>query len=218
MKYLILDSLIKFFDENGFIEFNNVFSSNDLEMLNLEIDKLNLFRHPSFIENFKNSRDLFRKSNNFKKIILNNKIISIIKSLSKEVQFRLALDQVMFTKDKNPFDEKVEVNDFFSLQGLFLIFIVRLDESILDPNLSINEVKEEDILPKKRGSIMFLKNTSFLNFKSMFEKPQKFLIVGFSNFNTLYKIAKKDPNPNFLKTLGYNFGDSLKNSTHPIVN
>ena len=42
-------------------------------------------------------------------------------------------------------------------------------------------------------------------------------MIGYADLNALYIPNEKNINKNYLKSLGYNFGDKLKDQTHPII-
>ncbi|MFA6119298.1 MAG: hypothetical protein WCT85_02855 [Parachlamydiales bacterium] len=208
MKYLILESQIKFFQESGFIEFENIFSSEEMQKLKNEID--NYFKNSStdFLQSYKSTRDLFRSSEFIRKFVLNNRIVSIVKNLTNRNQLRLCFDQAIYSNGSNPFDDKVLIDDFFTFQGLLCLVVIKMDDTIFN---------DHTFLPKTKNNSVFLKPGSYLNFNGIFEVPQKYLLIGYSDFKTIYKPNSTDPNGYNLKQLGYTHGDTLKDKTHPVI-
>lgn len=214
MKFLILDSQINFFEENGFIEFENVFPKEKLQILENEVDTIfKSKKNLNFFEQYIAFRDLFRKSSIIKKIVLDKNLASIVKAISNKSSLRVLFDQTFLTNKQNLFESSITINDLISFQGAVCFLLIKLDNNIA---LSSNP------LPKKMGSLMFFKSstsidTPQINLKDLYSNFQKFLFIGYGDVKTIYKFNKKDPNLNYLKNYGYSFGDRLKDEFHPIV-
>jgi len=210
MKFLVLEKEIKYFHENGFIEFDEILSTQELEKLEKEIDNLMLKeKNSSPLDSYKAGRDLFRKSDFIKKIALNRNFSSIIKTLSKKRKLRLIFDQAIYSKGKNPFDEMISVDEIYSFQGLICAILLKIDG---------NSSASSNYLPKKKNNSMFYKSSSPINFEGIYSEPQKFFLLAYGDAKTIYKLNHLDPNGNFLKQFGYNFGDILKDEFHPPLN
>ncbi|NGX49758.1 MAG: hypothetical protein K940chlam5_01362 [Candidatus Anoxychlamydiales bacterium] len=214
MKYLILDSQINFFQENGFIEFENIYPKEEIQIMENEIDTI--FKSTKNLDFFKQYiafRDLFRKSSIIKKLTLDKNIASIARTLSNRSSLRLLFDQTFITNKKNLFESNKTINDVISFQGAVCYAIIKLDSSAaIDSNN----------LPKKQGSLMFFKsldsdNHPLINIEDLYSCSQKFLLIAYGDIKTLYKLNKNDPNLNYLKNFGYSFGDKLKDEFHPVV-
>ncbi|NGX44388.1 MAG: hypothetical protein KR126chlam5_00551 [Candidatus Anoxychlamydiales bacterium] len=214
MKYLILDSQINFFQENGFIEFENIFPQEKIQIIENEIDTI--FKSKKNLDFFKQYiafRDLFRKSSIIKKITLDKSIASIAKTLSNRSSLRLLFDQTFITNKKNLFESFKTINDVISFQGAVCYAVIKLDS---------NTTIDSNNLPKKQGSLTFFKsslaeNHMPLNLKDLYSNSHKFLLIAYGDIRTLYKLNKNDPNLNYLKNFGYSFGDKLKDEFHPVV-
>ncbi|HEU64385.1 MAG TPA: hypothetical protein ENH96_03230 [Chlamydiae bacterium] len=214
MKFLIPDSQINFFQENGFIEFENIFPQERIQIIENEIDTL--FKSITDLDFFKQYiafRDLFRKSLIIKKLVVDKNLASIAKTLSNRSSLRLLFDQTFITNKKNLFENSKTLNDVISFQGAVCFSLLKLDNNIA---ISSNN------LPKKQGSLMFFKssvseNHPLINMEDLYTGSQKFLLIGYGNIKTLYKLNKEDPNLNYLKNFGYSFGDKLKDEFHPVV-
>ena len=207
MKFLILDAQINFYLDNGFIEFENFFSDEKIKILENTIDTLTKKdKKLPPIDQYKASHDLFRKSEIIKKIALNTNLINTAKALSKKEPLRLIFDQFL-SGSYNPFEKMASLNDISSFQNLYLATIIKINSN---PSIAPN-------LPKKQGSVMFLKTSSLIDFESIFSNDQKFLLICYGDMKTIYVHNKKDPNLDFLKQFGYNFSDTLKDKFHPLV-
>ena len=210
MKFLILQIEINFFEKEKFIEFTNVFSETRINDLENEIDNL-CFQTPvlSRSNQLKVLRDLFRRSNLIKKTLLNKNLIQILKILTKKEKSRLLFDLAIVDSFEYPFDKTSTLDELFSFQGLTLGVLIKLDK---------NKSTDLNYLPKKRGNITFFKSSLPINLSQIYHlRKQKFLLIGFGNTNTIYKLNKNDANVNYLKEFGYNFGDQLKDKSHPLI-
>ena len=100
-----------------------------------------------------------------------------------------------------------------SFQGGVCYLLIKLDNNI---------ALDSSNLPKKQGSLIFFKssdseNSSLINLEDLYSRSHKFLLIGYGDIKTLYKLNKNDPNLNYLKNFGYSFGDKLKDEFHPVV-
>ena len=107
IKLTILDAHIKYFQENGYITFEELLPQNTLQKLVNETESI-----ISSCEKDPCRRDLFRNSAFIKKIAFNNAISSILKNLTKKQNFRLVFDQLIIKKDITSFFINLEKLDF----------------------------------------------------------------------------------------------------------
>jgi len=210
MRYLILDSQINFYKEHGYIEFEDILSEEECEILKNEIgyilEKENITNlDPK--EVYKRSRDLFRKSEKIKKFTLNRKFASIASSLSGIGKLRIAFDQTFFFMKKNIFEKNGPITNINSLQGIVNFMLLKLDDS---------EPKKIGIFPKKKCGCVFIKSKTLLDFDDLFSN-EEFFLIAYGDLKTVFNPNHKDPNVNFLKQFGYSYGDTLKDATHPIL-
>jgi hypothetical protein len=199
MKYTILDAHIKFFQENGLIEFEDIFPFKTLEKIQKALEKKSLI-------SLDTRRDLFRKSEIIKEIAYNKTISLILKTLTKKQNLRLAFDQLIIKNEKSSFNLEFSLNSLSSFQNLIGGIIVDLSQK----SLSLNN------LSKKNISI-FIKSSTSINIENILLDSDIFLLIAYGELKTVYKCNTNDPNNNYLKQFGYNFGDVLKDSSHPIV-
>ena len=150
MKFLILDSQINFFEENGFIEFENVFPKEKIQILENEVDTIfKSKKNLNFFEQYISLRDLFRKSSIIKKIVLDKNLASIVKALSNKSSLRVIFDQTFLTNKKNLFESSTTINDLISFQGAICFLLIKLDN-----NIALNS----NTFPKNPGSLVFFKS------------------------------------------------------------
>lgn len=204
MKYTILDAHIKYFHENGFIEFENILSNPIYEkLINACFEIIKKSKESSISSVSKN--DLFRTSETFKKIAFNKTITSILKTLTKKQNMRLVFDQLIL-KEKNSSIENFSLDSFSSFQGLIGGIIIKFDVNYLE----INDLN-------KKNNCIFIKNSTPIKIENFFSDSNFYLLIAYGEIKTVYKHNLNDMNTNFLKKLGYNFGDTLKDELHPIV-
>ena len=192
IKLTILDAHIKYFQENGYITFEELLPQNTLQKLVNETESI-----ISSCEKDPCRRDLFRNSAFIKKIAFNNAISSILKNLTKKQNFRLVFDQLIIKKDITSFSLDSDTS-FQNLIGGIMINIPPKD-------LNLNDLNK----------IMFVKNSFFINLEKL--DFDVFLLIGYGEIKTIYKKNMKDPYNTTLKNLGYNYGDLLKDAFHPVV-
>src|SRR3989304_6239290 len=126
IKLTILDAHIKYFQENGYITFEELLPQNTLQKLVNETESI-----ISSCEKDPCRRDLFRNSAFIKKIAFNNAISSILKNLTKKQNFRLVFDQLIIKKDITSFSLDSDTS-FQNLIGGIMINIPPKDLNLND--------------------------------------------------------------------------------------
>ncbi|NGX56294.1 MAG: hypothetical protein K1060chlam5_00532 [Candidatus Anoxychlamydiales bacterium] len=216
MKFLIKDKQIKFFKDNGFIEFSDFFLNDERNNLFEEIKqtiskKLNTnINNADSLDIYKNSRDLFRSSKFIKSFDLSRNLSQISYALSNLNSLQLAFDQSLIGNVKSFFKDSCSINDLFCFKGLEIIILIKLDDSDF-------EIKD-DLLSIKPNNIIFLNPNKIINFKPYFDYFLNFFLIGYARSNNLMYIENKnDINLHLIKKMGYGFGDNLKNNNFPII-
>ncbi len=145
---------------------------------------------PSFTLECPAGRDLSRANPDIRKLTHNKDLAAIAADLLGKQSLRFAFDQKGLAFFKNSFLES------FSIQGLSGGVIITGDGAALffHPDAPLPEL---------------LSTEPFAAFRSG-------LLIGYCQ-KPLYIHNPLDPYNALLKNLGYNFGDSLKESTHPTL-
>ncbi len=145
---------------------------------------------PPFTLDFAQGRDLSRTNPSIHKISHNKDLAAISADFLGKPTLRFAFDQTGFSFFKNPFMES------FSIQGLVGGVIIKQDGSALffHPELPLHEL---------------LLTEPMVGFSSG-------LMIGYCQ-KPLYIHNPLDPYNALLKNIGYNFGDNLKESSHPTL-
>jgi hypothetical protein len=222
MRFLISPSQIAYFQQNGLIEFHHLLgkeearrgfiSCDQLLQKRLGIDPADLVYTPQ--DNLTAvSVDAFREDAFLQKIATRRPFAEIVYQLTKKNPLRLAFDCVIYTNEKeNPlFIEKRAIQDYFCVQGLAAVLLLRL--SFLK-----QERTYEDPVPKEIGNGIFIKPETLIDFSSLFSLPsQMFYLIGYSESKSLFTPNLQAPHLRRFKELGYSFGDTLKEPHHPLV-
>lgn len=177
-----------FYTKNGYIEFEQ----NLTEIFPL-------IRNPG--------RDLWRHSPPLQNFLL-RKLAPIALTLSGKTQLRLGCDQL------------IPASDLPKKAGL-------LKELLSLQNLALAAVISEHPTPPKKQSPLGILPQPTTSANALFFKPTLILdwphttsaiyLAVFTLPNAVYAHNPHDPQTNYLKPLGYNFGDVLKNEFHPLI-
>ncbi len=220
MKISVLNQHQAFFQQNGFIEFEEVLSIEAIDILTQEIDNLlakrleiptfKLIKKTSY-DLYRNGRDLFRDSALIKSYSLKRNFAEIAKTLSCTNSLRLAYDQAIYSNkvSDNPLMEMASLEEISSFQGILLGLIIRLSDQEDNEGLAF--------LPSKKGNVTFFKANTPIPLKYIFDQKEKFFMIVYSKVKSIYKLNEDDPNKNYLKKFGYVFGDLLRDKYHPIL-
>lgn len=155
---------------------------------------------------FQLERDLWRKEPLLRDFLV-RKLGALALTLSGKKQLRLALDQ--WISEKNRPSKKESLKGMFNIQGLFL-GVALCENGVIPahkPSLGILPVPQP-------GHLLFFRTDLILDWE---EVSSNVYLALYSLPNAVYIHNPKDPSTNCLKAFGYNFGDALKNETHPLI-
>jgi len=206
MRYTIANQHINYYQEHGFIEFEEIIDRSILEDANKKISKIVDTTDPTSV--YKTGRDLFRNDYSFKKISTNSNLAHIAKALTGAKYLQLAFDQVYASNKFFKLEGALE--DYFSFQNLVCIAIIRLDHSTFD-------YSEHFQVPMQFANVVFVNPERTFDLSSFQNEGQSLFFIGFASNRTVYKSNPIDLNNSNLKRFGYCFGDRLKEEHHPIV-
>jgi len=188
VKTTIVPQQTAFFTQHGYIEF--------------EFDLTNILPLVSTQQ-----RDLWRKNSVLKEFLI-RKMGPIALALSGKKQLRLALDQGMHPEGMPK--KATALKDLLSIQGL-KIGLVIAENPVRAAKISPLGLSP---LPTTSHHVLFFRPDILLDFPSI---SSNLYFAFFCLPNAVYIHNKKDPLTNYLKDLGLNFGDVLKNETHPLL-
>ncbi len=221
MKFKITGHHRRFFDMNGFVEFENFFSPDDIDSLSESIDHLLIKRIDGFSQStppeklFLFGRDLWRSDPKIALFVSLKKSADVATQLFNPPSFnqrgvRLAFDQLFETTSSTTFSPYLPIplqaaSCIRPLAGFILLHLT-------------GEPREAPFFPKKRENIVFVAPHALVKWENFFERPfQRFFIVAYAPVQAHYLLEKNDPHTHSLKRLGYAFGDLLTSEHHPLV-
>ena len=216
MQFTIASAHQDFFSDHQYIEFSNVFSLDEMKVLQDAIHSVLTQREQKIIEThsakelFKAGRDLWRDNSAIKKIVLSRRLAKIASPLFQKPIIRIAYDQALcsFSPGEPLFPEPFSLQKVSCFQPICGAVILRLTD---DPN-------PPAILPQKVGSALFVGPNFPLPWSSFLQQtPSSFFIIVYCTDKTVYVLEKQDSHTHALKKLGYGLGDRLEERTHPII-
>lgn len=222
MRYLITSQQASYFQKHKQIEFDELLSKEEArrafiscdlllqKRLQITPDQLVMQPQEKLISA---ERDLFREDSYLAKIAKRRAFAEILHELTKTSPVRLAFDYLFYTNEKkNPFfGKKMPLQEFFSVQNLCGFLLLRL-------SFSKQPREDEDPIPKKIGNGFFFAPHAEVDLSPLFTLPsQMFYLIGYAKAKSIYISNDQDPHKNYLKKLGYSFGDLLSDKHHPIV-
>ncbi|MDE3055913.1 MAG: hypothetical protein KGI80_04380 [Verrucomicrobiota bacterium] len=188
MRQLVTGSQAHFFVQNGHIEL-------------LDLAPPLLFEE---VRACGEKRDLWRKSPILQTLVL-RKIPRILSFLTHS-SLRLAVDQYFPVQE---IKEKRRFPSFFPIQNLRFAVFFSEKPSLATPALGISPFSTE------LGGVVFVAPHLLIDWSGLQEEA--LYCVTYAAKEAVYIENAGDPDTNYLKKLGYHFGDQLKEATHPLV-
>jgi hypothetical protein len=152
-------------------------------------------------------RDAFRRNLKLRDFLV-RKIGPLALVLTGKKQLRLACDQ-LFTEENRP-KKMGLVKDLFSIQDFALAVALSKAPVIPEKKSPLGLLP----LPSNEKSILFFRPNLLLDWPHV---SSELYIALFALPNAVYIHNPNDPDTNYLKALGYHFGDLLKNESHPQI-
>jgi hypothetical protein len=227
MKISIAKEHKDFFEKEGWIEFEELLTSSQLNQFNQAIDfalKAKLNTTPEKIkrmtqeELYAAGRDLSRHEETLRKLVTQPKLAEIASSLVGIRPLRLGYDQLLppfipsLFQDLTPQTYEKYIDNASTLEGTSCVKEVAVGLIIcLGP-----DDDEENLFNK--GSIIFFNPQAPLDLVRLKSHPdQRYLLIVYTESLANYILQVDDPHTHDLKNLGYVFNDKLRDKTHPIV-
>lgn len=223
-KLKVADEHREYFREHKFIEFENLLTPNQLCELNGMIDAslsqrlkvpAHLLDKQSSELLYKAGSDLWRQNAFFKKLLCNKWWAEIAKELTRQKVIRMGTDQLLMAAGTpghlaEEMFNKETLERCFSFQGLACGLLICLRSN--------NHSDEAKSISHEAGSGVFIDPTHHVDLSSIFNTPgERQLLILFGGDTLIYLHNAKDLNTHFAKSLGYVFGDKLKERTHPTL-
>ncbi|HSX10642.1 MAG TPA: hypothetical protein VLF94_02860 [Chlamydiales bacterium] len=165
------------------------------------------FEVPHLLPIKREGRDLWRQEPKLQHFLIRT-LGPIALALTGKKQLHLAVDQ-WFPTSLQP-EKAAPLKDLFSIQGFALGAVWA--ESVSIP------VRKSPLgilpLPTKRENILFFRPNLILDWPHV--ETDVYLVL-FALPHSVYVHNPKDPQTNYLKPYGYQYGDVLKNEFHPLI-
>lgn len=219
MKFSVDSEQKSFFNKYHAIELESLLSEQDLISLNQGIQET-LPKSLPAKEQFLQGRDLWRRSEQIKKVITHHRIVSLVYELVQEKPIRLGFDQFFpqIGEKENFYNEffkgPLPFQSFSAIQDLLCLVLIYLKGDEIGPA----DIPNKNLFPAKPGNVVFFSPDYEIDFEQLSPRNnQSFLLVGFTRHHSQYLLIDKDPQRHYLKKLGYVFGDKLHDNLHPVL-
>ncbi len=241
MKLAIAKEHRDFFQKQGFIEFEDFLSQNDLILFDRAINQALSQRIKTFQEKgeqvaseqlFLRGRDLWRSDEELRTLVCQSRFARIVSELIEKKPLRLGYDQLFpslyptsLRKASSSIytgfiQQTTTLNEISCLQGIVCGLMLALFASNPE-NQEMGQVKESegvDIFPHRPGQVIFFQPHIPINLTYLYQHSgQRFLLIVYTQSLACYQLQVQDPHTHFLKHLGYIFNDRLSDKLNPIV-
>lgn len=219
MNFAVIGKHRDFFRKQGWIEFEELLSAAQLERLNIEIESVlarRLHLPPPVIPKtapeklYANGRDLWRDSPLLKRHFLDKSLAEIASELIEQKPLRFGYDQLLPTavlSYANIFSHTIQ--EISCIQHLLCAALLCLSPA---------EGQVIASLPQKPGNAVFFAPHSPLPLDQLQAlSGGLYLLLTYTTPNAVYCMEKRDPHLHHFKTLGYSYGDRLKDTLNPLV-
>lgn len=239
MKFAIAKEHKDFFQKQGWIEFEDLISNDQLALANEAIDqalaeRLNIstgrLRLLPSEQLYLHGRDLWRSHPQLRKLVTQIRFAEIASELIEKKPLRLGYDQLFPARYQTPFSETAsQVYSHFleqtaaleavsCLQGVNCGLILALGGKKEDSVESNSSVEGIDIFPSQPGRVIFFQSHVPIQWKNLYvHAGQRFYMVVYTQASAHYQLQPQDPHTHALKRLGYIFNDKLNDRLNPIV-
>lgn len=231
MRFELTSRHREFFFQHHFIELSEVVSPKDCAAMQAICDAALLERletpeKASEEELLLAGRDLFRSNEEIKRFALKRQFAELFSQISHKKPLRLIYTQYLRTFDKPaqkqlPFLHSAHTfEESGAFQGIYGAITITFSTSIAPKEeLSVqDDVTLVCPTATEKGSAVLVHASSPLCYTPLFTSPNEahFMIV-YGEPNAIYRKSEEDPMTHFPKTLGYSFGDVLKEDLNPTV-
>ncbi len=181
-----------FFNKNGFISFDNLLTSKEVDKICEEITRL--------VPDGKDLFDLFRQSPLLQKFIQSTPVVRLIRDLFQTKTFRIGYDRLL--PDPSCL-QTLSLEDCSSAKPLVGGILIPLSSEAIEVFDSTE--------------VFCVSCTRPLAWKE-FLKERPYYLITYASANASYYLEPKDPYTHLWKRLGYVFGDRLNQTRHPLCN
>lgn len=221
-----------FYRKQRWIEFEDLLSSNQLDLLNQEINKILSARLNTPLtylsafpteKLFENGRDVWRGIQSLKKIILSKGLAEAASELIEYKPLRIGYDQFFPVTGQSLAENSsyavlltktLTLEEISCIQGVMcgLMLCIKSSEQ------SNNENEPSTIFSKIAGNGVVFAPDWPIPFHELKSHPDsRYLLIVYTTSKAVYRLQENDPHVYFFKQLGYNFGDKLSDTLNPLV-
>ena len=237
MKFAINNEHRKFFQKNGWVEFKDFVSSDQIVAMNQEIDHVLADRlgvTPEKLktvlsdEAFSKGHDLWRGSPLLSKYTLLPRFAEIATELLEKKPLRLGYDQLFppleLTQRFHPsvysafLNQEASLESTCCLTGVACGLIFTLGEEPPPAEESKSNGEAATIFSRSKGHAVFFLPSLTIQWNAISIAPQqRYYLIVYTHRLSLYTLQPADPHTHWLKQLGYVFNEKLRDRLHPIV-
>lgn len=237
MKFAIVKEHRDFFQKNGWIEFENFLSPDELTHVNHALDQalaerlhtpVEKLRQLSSDQQYVQSRDLWRLNDSLRKFATQPRLAEIASELIEKKPLRLGYDQLLPARYQPKLVEPTHsVYTHFIGQTAELATISCVQEVLGGVMIALGGKKEDSadreiegvsVFPSQPGNVIYFQPQLPVNWQNLYAYPgQRFYFIVYTTAVAHYHLQPKDPHTHTLKHLGYVFNDKLNDRLHPIV-
>lgn len=234
MKNAVAKEHRDFFQKEGWIEFEGIFTPAQINQYNSAIDEAlsqRLKVTPAQLSKissekiFLQSRDLWRSSDVLRKLICHPKLAEIAVALTDQRLVRLGYDQLLPAPPmKNVVNEqiyapflqkKVPLDDISCVKGLIGGVLIPLSPAIPE---SSDQNDGPDLFSTTQGNVIIVSPTGLIDLKNLYRHPgSRYYLIVYADAFATYCMQPNDPQGSMLKSLGYVYNDKLLDRLHPII-
>jgi hypothetical protein len=197
MKYQISAEQRNFFENHGYIEYERLLSEKECSAL------------LSAVKKCEKPRDMARESEEVRKLLSSPRFGQIASALCLKKKLRYGLDELYSPAKRAPGFSVLQ--DERCIQGITFAMLICLDED------AIGEPEDGDIFPRHTGNVTFFTPDGIYDSKhDASHQYQTCILLVWVDSNSQYIFQEKDAYTHDLKKLGYVFGDTLLEKTHPL--
>jgi hypothetical protein len=234
MKIAIAKEHRDFFQQKGWIEFENFLSPETVAQFNQHIDQVLSERlenqkltHARSDELFMKGRDLWRSSSDLRKLTCQPRFAEIASELMEKKPVRLGYDQLFPARHTSSYSQTGQVytkflqltaalDDISCIRGLLCGLMICLSAPL--KNAESTPLEEIDIFPSAVGNAVFFQPHIPVDLSQLKEHPdQRYYLIVYTENQAQYYLQPQDPHTHVLKHLGYGFNDKLFDKLNPIV-
>lgn len=217
MRFALTSDHRNFYLKHGYIEFENLLSNAQVEILQQSIEaclkqRLKTSKKSSPQTRFDQGFDLWRESIEIKKMVFGLTLSEIAAQLFQVPLLRIGFDQYYDISGQEHFcpfslpQSIQEVSCAKPLLGALLLTLAPPSSPASSP------------FPGQCGSGVYFNPQKIIDWKTLFDqKGAHYIAIAYAAKTTLYHFEPKDPHTHSWKSLGYVFGDPLKDTTHPVI-